>query len=389
MRLAVIGGGLQGLEAAYLAGKAGWEVHLADRRPVVPAAGLSSSFALADAADPESLDGALSGVDCLLPAFEDLPALEVLAQWAAHRDLPLAFDLEAYRVTRSKKASHGLFERLGLALPKAWPGCAFPVLAKPDASSGSRGVRVFEHEPSLRGWLESPEGPKDPCAWVLQEFLSGPSFSIEVLGRPGAYRPLQVTELAMDAGYDCKRVRAPGLLAAHHADRLARAAVSLAEALRLRGLMDLEAILHDDALTMLEIDARLPSQTPIAVFWSTGYNMVEVLVQLFRSDAPPPGLPSGGPRRSVILEHVHAHDGLLEVSGEHVLVGRPPMRVFTDFFGADEAISDYEAGKSDWAATLITTGSDRREAQCRREAVMAAIRRSCGLGRLRDPEPAL
>jgi pyrrolysine biosynthesis protein PylC len=40
----VIGGNLQGVEAAYLAKKAGWQVWVIDRKAVVPAAGLCDQF---------------------------------------------------------------------------------------------------------------------------------------------------------------------------------------------------------------------------------------------------------------------------------------------------------------------------------------------------------
>jgi pyrrolysine biosynthesis protein PylC len=389
MRLAVVGGGLQGTEAAYLAAKAGWEVRLVDRRPKVPASGLAGSFVQADANDEQGLDRALADADLVLPALEDTQALETLTRWAGLQGVPLAFDLVAYSVSCSKQASNRLFERRGFAVPQAWPGCAFPVLAKPDGLSGSRGVRVFATEKALRAWLDGSEGPVDPASWVIQEFLTGPSFSMEVLGLPGAHRALQATDLAMDAGYDCKRVEAPSLLAAEPAAELARTAVVLAEALQLRGLMDLEVILHDGEFRLLEIDARLPSQTPIAVFWSTGYNMVRALGELF--------LPGGGGRaeelspadrwRSVVLEHVHAYANRLEVAGEHVMIRRSPLSVRRDFFGVDEAITDYAPGRTDWVATLIVTGADRAETKRRHDETVAAIRRTCGLSDYRDPEP--
>ena len=43
MRLAIVGGKLQGTEAAYLGLKAGYEVVLIDRRSDVPASGLAST----------------------------------------------------------------------------------------------------------------------------------------------------------------------------------------------------------------------------------------------------------------------------------------------------------------------------------------------------------
>ena len=40
MRVAVVGGNLQGVEVAYLAHKAGWEVFLIDKRTGAPASGI-------------------------------------------------------------------------------------------------------------------------------------------------------------------------------------------------------------------------------------------------------------------------------------------------------------------------------------------------------------
>jgi len=384
MLLGIVGGGLQGLEAAYLAGKAGWEVRLLDRRTEVAARGLADSFVQGDAADLRELDRALDGVDLVLPALEDTPALGTLTRWASERAVPLAFDLSAYALTCSKRASNRLFHRLGLPLPRAWPECGLPVLLKPDGSSGSRGVQVFR-EPAA--WQARLAGLQEEEAWVAQEYLVGPSYSIEVLGSPGAYRPLQVTDLDMDAGYDCKRVRAPSALAADHQRALGRMAVEVAEALKLRGLMDLEAILHGGRLKLLEIDARLPSQTPIAVFWSTGYNMVEALGALFLDPGGggPPPLPPV--RRAALLEHVRVTGHRLEVSGEHVLVGRGGLRVERGFFGAEEAITDYAPERSDWVATLLVTGEDAAQAWRRRGEAVQAIRSACGLGECLDPEP--
>jgi len=339
-----------------------------------------------DAADPAVLDRELRGVDLVLPALEDTPVLKALARWAGRNGVPLAFDLSAYAVSSSKRASNRLFRKLGLELPREWPECGLPALVKPDGLSGSRGVRVFREEAALRSWLASP---RDLEAWVAQEYLEGPSFSIEVLGTPGAHRPLQVTALDMDAGYDCKRVRAPAPLEAEAGRELQRLAVRLAEAVQLNGLMDVEVILHDGRLKLLEIDARLPSQTPIAVFWSTGYNMVAALASLFLDlVAPAPeALPAAGVWRAALLEHVHVTGNRLEVTGEHVLARRGPLRVERDFFGAEEAITDRTSGGSDWVATLLVTGGDAGQVWRRRCEAVEAIRSAHGLDECQDPEP--
>ena len=54
MRLLIVGGKLQGTEAAYLAAKAGWETVLVDRREAPPAAGLADVHVIADVTADEA-----------------------------------------------------------------------------------------------------------------------------------------------------------------------------------------------------------------------------------------------------------------------------------------------------------------------------------------------
>ena len=44
---------------------------------------------------------------------------------------------------------------------------------------------------------------------VVEEFVSGPSLSLEVIAWCGVAQPLLGTEFEVDRSYDCKRVLAP------------------------------------------------------------------------------------------------------------------------------------------------------------------------------------
>ena len=150
MRLAVVGGKLQGTEAAYLAGEAGYEVVLIDRRPGCPAAGLAGEVHVFDVtADPARTRRVLLSCDAVLPACEDDRALEFLTSFVPMMGLPLLFDLGAYAVTQSKLRSNALFERLDVPRPLPWPRCGFPVVVKPSVGSGSTGVQLVSSEPGL------------------------------------------------------------------------------------------------------------------------------------------------------------------------------------------------------------------------------------------------
>ena len=71
----IVGGNLQGVEAAYLARKAGWEVRVVDRKPRVPASDLGDSFAQVDVTVENNLAAVFGDVDFIIPALENDNAL--------------------------------------------------------------------------------------------------------------------------------------------------------------------------------------------------------------------------------------------------------------------------------------------------------------------------
>jgi len=379
--VAVVGGNLQGVEAAYLAKKAGWEVTVIDRKAVVPAAGLGDRFSRVNITTQKDLARALKGVDLVIPALENHDALACLQHCSQNSEIPFAFDPVAYSISSSKVKSDQLFARIGVPTPLPWPECDFPVLAKPSMGSGSQNVSVFHNSENLHAHQnESVE------EWVIQEFVPGPSYSVEVVGRPGNYLPLQVTDLQMDKAYDCKRVLAPTELTPALISEFKRISLSIAEAMVLKGLMDVEVILHDHTLKVLEVDARLPSQTPTAVFWSTGINILELLADLFLSKHDPNSGDMDAPM-GVVYEHIKVTPNRLEVAGEHLISGTDALQIRENFFGANEAITNYTPDRQEWVATLIISEKTREMAWQRRNSVISDIRQHFELEVYQDLAP--
>ena len=369
MLVAVVGGKLQGVEATYLAHKAGWEVRVVDKNDRVPASGLCDSFVQADVTAQQDLARALADVDLVIPALEDDDALNFLTRWCRKTAVPFAFDPDAYAVSSSKLKSNALFNQTGLPVPVSWPYCEFPVLAKPSRGSGSKAVEIFYDLDSLKNRFSAPFPPPD---WVLQEYLEGSLHSLEVMGEPGHYRALQVTDLFVDEIYDCKRVVAPTGLLPELVAEFERLSLTIAEAIQLRGIMDVEVILNQEGFKVLEIDARLPSQTPITVYGSTRLNMVHMLGKLF-SDNFTESAPRIDTVRGTVYEHIRVSSELLETKGEHIMSTGGPLYLRQDFFGADEAITNYDPAKKSWVATLIITETDRSSALASSDRIMQAI----------------
>jgi pyrrolysine biosynthesis protein PylC len=359
------------VEAVYLAHQAGWEVTLVDRNPQAPAVGLCDSYRRLDILrDAEALTEVLRGADLIIPALEDERALTFLAELAAAQEYPLAFDPAAYDVSSSKRKSDLLFRQNGIPAPRYWPGCGFPLIAKPSALSGSRGVRLIADQRELDEFFkETGPGGGD---YILQEFLEGDSYSLEVIGLKEKFLPLLVTELEMDDDFDCKRVSAPVKLDPVLVRQFAEMAEKVAGLLDLTGVMDLEVILHQGVLKLLEIDARLPSQTPTAVYKATGVNIVELLYRVFSLGELPREVDLSV-KSGVVYEHIRVSPEGVETLGEHIISDAGPLRLVRDFYGADEALTNFEPGRAEWVATLIVTGADRDKAWERRSEVLAAI----------------
>lgn len=385
MLVGVVGGKLQGVEAAYLARKAGWEVRIVDRKPRVPASELCDSIVQVDVTVENNLDAALGDVDFIIPALEDDNALRSLTRWSRKSGVPLAFDPQAYALSSSKLKSAEMFRKIGLPIPVAWPQCSFPVLAKPGIGSGSKGVRIFQELDSMKDWF-SPGFP--PPDWVLEEFLDGSQHSLEVVGRPGNYRLLQVTDLYVDQNFDCKRVIAPSNLPLDLIADFKKLSLTIAEALNLHGIMDVEAIYSRGEIKVLEIDARLPSQTPTAVYWSTNLNMVRLLGDLYASpkNESPPAVTM---LRGTVYEHVHVCGDILKISGERIMTEGGPLHLQDDFFGADEAITNFVPGHDQWVATLIFCEANRQRARQKRNRSIAEIARRFKIKEVIDSKPDL
>jgi len=387
MRVAVIGGKLQGVEACYLAKKAGWEIVLFDRRADAQARGLADTFHCLDV--HASLGEVLphfEGVDLVIPAVEDKGVLKRLKVISQRTHIPFAFDAPCYEVSSSKRLSNKLFQSLGIPVPRKWPECRLPILLKPSAGSGSEGVRRITSGEALKAICRK-ESERE---WIIEEYLEGPSYSIEVFGFAGAYRVFQITELEMDRNYDCKRVLAPSELDYSLIDEFEEVALKLAAELALHGIMDVEAILHEGKLKVLEIDARLPSQTPTAVYHSSGINMIECLGQSFVQGSmyiPIPKRP-GHREKYVIYEHLKVTPEKIEVSGEHILTEAGPLALLTDFLGADEVLTDYAPGKSEWVMTLITRGATPEDTWEKRGEVLRRIQMNFSIPQVADPYPA-
>ena len=216
---------------------------------------------LADAAGMEIVE---QGAALVLPATEKE---ELLASLSAGPGV--LFDPAAWAVTSSRLRSDELLRARGIPVPAYFPYGSEPYLVKPDRGSFGLGIWVTDDYCEVGGAVNA--------GFVAQEALSGEVWSSVVTGRPGAYRvhaPVRLT-------FDDRRCRTEAVLApAPAAGELSDTSVACAEALGVRGILEVEAILHDGVWRVTDLNARLPMLSPDALL-ASGDNLLTEMVRAF------------------------------------------------------------------------------------------------------------
>ncbi len=353
MWILVVGGRLQGTEIVYLAKKAGHKVFLIDRQEDVPAAGLADYFLVADIYDREKVYSVFQCVDYVIPAIENIAVLKRIEKYCKETGAICLFDIAAYSISSSKTKTNRLLKTLGIRIPEPFPACGYPVICKPDSESGSRGVRKINSEEEKKALGMEQNGE---C--VVQQYLEGPVYSLEVLGDGrDAVFPM-VTEVVIDREYDCKRILAPAAADETVYEEFTEIAARINGAIKIRGIFDIEAVLHEGHLYVLEIDARFPSQTPISIYHASGINFVEVLLAYEGVQE----IPEPDRKCACILHQIEVTGNRLLVCGEHTMTDAGRLHVIEGLCGADEMITNYSEGAYAWKAMVILTGKDIEEA---------------------------
>ena len=372
LRLGILGGGLQGTETVYLARELGYRTVLIDERPEAPASQLAHLFLSQKVNSLADCDSVFRNCDLVIPACEDLYTLRLLSAWAEKSEIPLAFHLPSYLVSQNKLCSKNLFNKAQVPTPADWPMAQFPLIAKPSSLSGSRGVCHINNQEKLLQ-LFPQKGDMDD--WVLEEYCPGPSYSIEIIGRDGNYETFQITNLEMDAIYDCCGVWSPTDLSAPECLEFQDIAQRLAQELGLVGLMDVEIIKAPQGLKVLEIDARMPSQTPTVVWKSTGVNIVEKLARCFLNYPQAPQSDEKKEELFVVYEHIKVEDGKVTIAGEHIMSQAGPLVHRSNFAGANEALTNWQEERKSWVATMIYCDKNFDDLQLRRQTLVEQIKK--------------
>jgi pyrrolysine biosynthesis protein PylC len=378
MRIGVLGGRLQGIEAAYLCRKAGYESVLIDKDAQAPALALANEAYILDITkDVNYAKRILKKVDAVLPANENKKALAHSEKLCMELGIPFMQDNAAFWTTSDKLRSGEFLLDLNIPMPKPWPDCGFPVIVKPSNKSGSESVFRANTIWQLQKALERIRGADEKI--IIQEFIDGSALSLEVIAKKGEAKSLQITALEFDDTYGCKKVYAPVQISADLQRKFNEIGEKIAKGLRLNGLTDVQAICREGLPKVNEINARLPSQTPTVVYHSSGINMITLLAKLFLENELPDIQIQA--KHAVIYQHIKVFDGELRVQGEHIMEDARDLQITKGFCGANEAITNMmvDKGARELVATLIVKAKSLDDAEKKMGRVIQRIMDEYGL----------
>ena len=172
-------------------------------------------------------------------------------------------------------------------------------------------------------------------------------------------------------------VVSPAVVPRDFEDSLRKTTVDIARALRLRGIMDVEVIASPKGTVFLEIDARIPSQTPLAVWLSSGRNLLLPLANAFLKgkvrdevgEAPP---------LFAILEHLSVLGKRITLVGENSIARARPLALTDAFFGADLALTDMDEGLDSFCATVMLRAPSAEELALKRAELYGNLSEKLG-----------
>lgn len=357
--ICLIGGKLQGFEAAYLSKKAGMKVLVIDKNPQALIRNYADEFQCFDVIkEPEKLIEISKSVDAILPVNENFECIEFLNTIKEKFSCPVLFDFEAYWISRDKRKSKEYFESIEIPTPQDKPSEP-PYFVKPPCESSSVGARIIYN----REELESLEP-----GMLIEEYVEGEVVSLEIIGDGNHFAVVKETLVHIDETYDCHMVTPLPLDPSFR-----EISYSLASNLPLKGIIDVEAISGPRGLKVIEIDARFPSQTPTAVYYSSGINLIELLFHAFTEGIEEiKTLPED---RYCIYEHL-----MLAENGVFIPVGEQVLSMGSDYgkYYEEPGIEIFLCKGEEPVFTLVFWGKDREEAEAKKSKGISVLRERFG-----------
>ena len=294
----------QGIEFDYSCVHAAWALREAGRSAVVvnnnPET-VSTDFDVSDVLvfeppGPDEVESAYrsTGAEGVMLAFGGQTAINLAGELARRGVKLIGSDQRSLDLAEDREKFEAVLERLGVARPQGRAAktfrearviareLGFPVIVRPSYVLGGRGMEIVHNEAQLAGYVESAPPITPGAPLLVDKYLRG-------------------LEVEVDAAYDGEDILIPGIFehveraGVHSGDsisvfptqtvtaameeRIVEVTTAVARELGIRGLINIQYVIHRDALYILEANPRASRTVPI-ISKATGINLVAAATRI-------------------------------------------------------------------------------------------------------------
>jgi carbamoyl-phosphate synthase large subunit len=294
----------QGIEFDYSCVHAAWALKDAGKSPVVvnnnPET-VSTDFDISDVLVFEP-----PGADEVEAAFRATNARGVMLAFGGQTAINLAGELQrrgvplvgsdraAVDMAEDREQFDAALSRLGVARPEGKAArsfrearaiareLGFPVLVRPSFVLGGRAMEIVYNEGQLASYAESAPPILPDAPLLVDKYLRGLEIEVDAVCDgddvmiPGIFE--HVERAGIHSG-DSISVYPTQTVGADMERRIADVTLAIARELRIRGLINIQFVIHDNALYIIEANPRASRTVPI-IQKATGVNMVAAATRI-------------------------------------------------------------------------------------------------------------
>jgi carbamoyl-phosphate synthase large subunit len=288
----------QGIEFDYSCVHAAWALKDAGRSPVVinnnPET-VSTDFDISDALvfeppGPDEVEAAYRATDALgvMLAFGGQTAINLAAELNRRGVKIIGSDRRSLDMAEDREQFDAALARLGVARPQGKAArsfrearaiareLGFPVLVRPSFVLGGRAMEIVYNEAQLAAYAESAPAIQAGAPLLVDKYLRGLELEVDAIFDgddiliPGIFEHLE--RAGVHSG-DSISVYPVQTIDAEMEQRIAGVTHAIARELRIRGLINIQFVVHDATLYIIEANPRASRTVPI-IQKATGINLV-------------------------------------------------------------------------------------------------------------------
>ena len=294
----------QGIEFDYSCVHAAWALREAGRSPVVinnnPET-VSTDFDISDVlvfeppgADEVEATYRATKASGVMLAFGGQTAINLAAQLAQRGVKIIGSDRSSLDMAEDREKFDAALNRLGVARPQGKAArsfrearaiareLGFPVLVRPSYVLGGRGMEVVYNEGQLASYAESAPPILPDAPLLVDKYLRGlevevdAAFDGEDILIPGIFEHIE--RAGIHSG-DSISVYPSQTIAREMEERIVGVTAAIARELQIRGLINIQFVIHEGALYIIEANPRASRTVPI-IQKATGVNLVAAATRI-------------------------------------------------------------------------------------------------------------